>query len=317
MAEELNWGLPFIVHLSLVGLSAGALFTSAFLLLRGGREGVYFRVARYGAFIAPIPVLIDGPVLIAELGTFQAGYWFKFLNLFTTITWSPMSIGSWLLLLFIGVSVVYAFTFLQKGAAPGDRWSALRTKMAWIGVPLAFAVGTYPGIMLAVMPSRPFWNSALIPVVFLLSAIAMGIASIVLIRVLAPREADNPEAESEYRDNNYRLMTSNVLLLGGQLLLLLLFIVIATQTVGSVSHAIPLILAGGVLATTFWLWVVVVGLLVPIVLGLILIIPRLAGKAYVGIRGIEFVVPVSILVGAFMLRYVVVVAGQISGPVGI
>lgn len=317
MTEGLAWGLPLIVHLSLVGLSAGALMTSAFLLLHGGRKGTYFRVARYGAFIAPIPVLIDGPVLIAELASFEAGHWFKFLNLFKTITWSPMSIGSWLLLGFIGLSVVYAFTFLPKAAAPGDRWSALRSMLAWIGVPLAFAVGTYPGVMLAVMQARPFWNSPLIPLVFLLSAIAMGIAGIVLARVLAPREADNPEAESEHRDNNYRLMTSSVLLLGAEVLLLLLFIVIATRSVGSVSHAIAVILAGGVLATPFWLWVVVVGLLVPIALGLILIIPRLAGRPYVGVRGIEIAVPVTILIGAFMMRYVIVVAGQITGPVGL
>lgn len=317
MTEELNWGLPFVVHLSLVGLSAGALITSAFLLLRGGREGAYFRVARYGAFIAPIPVIVDGGVLVSELGSFQAGDWFKFLNLFKTITWSPMSIGSWLLLLFIAVSLIYAFTFLRKDAAPDDQWRGLRRTMAWIGVPLAFAVGTYPGVMLSILVARPFWNSPLIPVVFLLSAIAMGIAGIVLARALIRTQAAGPEAEREYRDNNYRLMTTNVLVLGGELLLLLLFVVFAAQAIGSISHAVSVILAGGVLATEFWVWVVAVGLLVPIVLGLVLIVPRLAGREYFVSRGLEAAVPVTVFVGAVMLRYVVVVAGQITGPVGI
>lgn len=317
MTEELYWGLPLVVHLSLVGLSAGALITSAFLLLRGGREGAYFRVARYGAFIAPIPVILDGGVLVSELGSFQAGHWFKFLNLFKTITWSPMSIGSWLLLLFIAVSMIYAFTFLRKDAAPDDQWGGLRRTMAWVGVPLAFAVGTYPGVMLGILVARPLWNSPLVPVVFLLSGITMGIAGIVLARVLMSMKAGRPEAEREYRDNNYRLMTTNVLVLGGELLLLLLFIIFATQAIGGMSHAISVILAGGALATEFWVWVIAVGLLIPILLGLVLIVPRLAGREYLASRVVELAVPVTVFVGAFMLRYVVVIGGQITGPVGI
>ncbi len=41
------------------------------------------------------------------------------------------------------------------------------------------------------------------------------------------------------------------------------------------------------------------------------------GKPYQPHRSIEFLVPAAVLVGAFALRYVVVVAGQITGPVGI
>ncbi|MFQ5763584.1 MAG: NrfD/PsrC family molybdoenzyme membrane anchor subunit [Rhodospirillales bacterium] len=318
MIGELYWGWGIVVHLFLVGLSAGTLIISACLLLRGGRSDVYFRVARYGAFIAPLPVIFDGFVLISELGSFEVGNWFRWLNLYKTITWSPMSIGTWLITLFIGVSVVYAYTFWSKDAAPDDKWDILRKAMAWIGLPLAIAVGTYPGVMLGVMQSRPFWNSPLLPLVLLLSAMATGIACIVLARILLHRRGAEPEVEREYRRNNFLLTTSNVVVLGGELLLLFLFILFAYLTVGSVRHAISVIMAGGTLATEFWLWVVLIGLLVPIGLGLFSIVPRLAeGKEYVVSRGLEVAVPLTVLVGAFMLRYVVVVAGQITGPVGV
>ncbi|MFQ5938107.1 MAG: NrfD/PsrC family molybdoenzyme membrane anchor subunit [Acidiferrobacterales bacterium] len=318
MAGELYWGWSIVVHFFLVGLSAGALITSAYLLLRGGRAGTYFQVARYGAFVAPIPVILDGIVVVTELGSFQAGHWFKFLNLYTTVTASPMSIGAWLVVLFIVLSLVYAYTFLAKDAAPGDRFDTLRRTMAWVGMPLAIAVGFYPGMILSVMQSRPLWNSSVLPIVFVLSALSMGIACIVLARILTPMKAGDTKAESEYRTNNYVLTTSNVVVLSTVLLLVFLFAMLAQRAVGGVSEAISVILTGGGLAMAFWLGVVVIGLLVPIIVGLVSVFPRLIqGKEYAVSRAVEVIVPIAVLIGAFILRYVMVVAGQITGPVGI
>ncbi len=123
MGHELNWGLPVISYLVLAGLGAGALTVSASVFLRGGGGGFgngHFAVARYGALIAPLPVMIGCGLLVLELGSFQTGHWFKWLNLYRTITLSPMSIGTWLLTVFIGISLVYAYTFLPKDASAGD-----------------------------------------------------------------------------------------------------------------------------------------------------------------------------------------------------
>lgn len=68
----------------------------------------------------------------------------------------------------------------------------------------------------------------------------------------------------------------------------------------------------------FWLGFVVLGLLVPALIELIYVVPKLVYHgAYAAPRGVEIAVPVVVLVGGFMLRYVVVLAGQITGPVGI
>ena len=96
MTEELNWGLPVISYLFLAGLGAGALTVSASVLLRGGGGGFgggHFTLARYGALVAPLPIMLGSGLLIFELGSFEAGHWFKWLNLYRTINLSPMSIG--------------------------------------------------------------------------------------------------------------------------------------------------------------------------------------------------------------------------------
>ena len=76
MTEGLEWGIPVIGYLFLAGVGAGALTVSSSVLLRGGGGefgGRHYDIARYGAFIAPIPVMVGSLMLVFELGSFQAG----------------------------------------------------------------------------------------------------------------------------------------------------------------------------------------------------------------------------------------------------
>ena len=315
--EHLTWSLPVISYLFLAGMGAGALATSASVLLRSGPTGTYFNIARYGAFIAPIPVSIGCFLLIFELGTFQVGLWFRWVNLYRVINLSPMSIGTWLLTFFVGISVLYAATFLPRNAAPGDKWDLPRRLLAWVCVPLGIGVAVYTGVLLGAMPSRPFWNSPILAMLFLLSSLSTGIAAIMLAWAILHRKGD-PEAEHRYRESGYLLTASDILLIALELLVLLLFIMYAHLTIGSVKHAISVILAGGPLATTFWVWVVLIGLLIPAAIELFLILPRLLyQKTFEVHRSLEVFMPLAVLIGGFMLRYVVVTAGQLTYPVGL
>lgn len=321
MTEELNWGLPVISYLFLAGLGAGALTVSASVLLRGGGGGFgggHFTLARYGALVAPFPIMLGTGLLIFELGSFEAGHWFKWLNLYRTINLSPMSIGTWLLTAFMGLSLVYAYTFWSRDAAPGDRFDLVRKAMAWLGVPLGIAVAVYTGVLLGAMPARPFWNSPVLALLFLISALSTGIAIIMLARTVLHKGRFDTDSEHQYHQSGYLLTASDVLLIGFELMAIFLFLMFAHLTVGDVKYAVSVILFGGSLAPMFWIWVVVIGLVAPALIELFYVVPRLLyHRAFAAPRGVELAVPVAVLVGGFMLRYVVVVAGQITGPVGI
>ena len=321
MTEELNWGLPVISYLFLAGLGAGALTVSASVLLRGGGGGFgggHFTLARYGALVAPLPVMLGSGLLIFELGSFEAGHWFKWLNLYRTINLSPMSIGTWLLTAFMGLSLVYAYTFWSRDAAPGDRFDLVRKAMAWLGVPLGIAVAVYTGVLLGAMPARPFWNSPVLALLFLISALSTGIAIIMLARTVLHKGRFDTDSEHQYHQSGYLLTASDVLLIGFELMAIFLFLMFAHLTVGDVKYAVSVILFGGSLAPMFWIWVVVIGLVAPALIELFYVVPRLLyHRAFAAPRGVELAVPVAVLIGGFMLRYVVVVAGQITGPVGI
>jgi len=315
---DLTWGMPVIGYLFLAGLGAGALTVSASMLLRGGLHGEYFQTARMGSFIALPTVGIGTALLVFELGSFEAGHWFRWINLYRVINLSPMSIGSWLLAVFLIVGLVYAYTFISKNAAPGDSLDGLRRKMAWISVPLGVGVAIYTGVLLGAMPSRPFWNSPILAMLFLISALSSGIAILMLARVIMNRKTSDPAVKKSIHECSYILASSDTLLLGLELLMIFLFIMYAHLTVGGVANAIKVILFDGTLAAQFWVGVVIIGLVIPAMVELYLVVPRLLYKRdYIESPVMDIIIPITVLFGGLMLRYVIVIAGQITYPVGL
>jgi len=307
--HEINWGLPVILYLFLAGLGAGAVTVSGSVLLRkGGFGSSRFAVARCGALIGPIPAMLGTFLIVFELGQPL-----RALNLFKVINLSPMSIGSWLLASFIVFSLLYAATFLPPWAGPGDRLARIRRILAWICVPSGISVAIYTGIMLGAMPARPFWNSPILAGLFLLSALSSGVAAILLMGAFFRRKSADPAVRDDHDNSSYLLTASDALLLGGELIIIFLFLLFAHLTIGDVRYAVATILPGGQLAMPFWVLVVGLGVFIPFIIEIIEIRPRLlnGGVFKSGITN-EIVVPILILTGGFALRYIVVVAGQIS-----
>ncbi len=330
---EIPWGLPVIMYLFLGGMGAGAFAVSSSILLRGGGGfgKKHFELARYGALLAPIPLIIGTALIIFELGTFHAAIehgnfalMFRWINLFMTFNLSPMNVGSWLLGACIIASVVYAYTFLDKKAGPDDKMSSLRLVLAVIGVPLGIGVGVYTGILLGAMPSRPFWNSPAIAIIFLMSSLSTGVAGILILKIFFDRE-DSEEAVLQAatptmeRDNSkYLLTVSDLLLLSLEATGVIMLILFAYMASGDRAYALTVILPGGSLFMAFWFGVVLLGLLVPIIIQLKYTFPTLLqGRVFAMQRSLEFVMATVVLLGAFLLRYVVVVAGQITRLIGI
>ncbi len=320
MTAELTWGLPVVWYLFLAGVGAGALTASASVLLRGGGGGFagsHVEIARYGAFLAPLPVMLGCFLLVFELGTFEAGNWFRWLNLYKVINLSPMSIGTWLLTFFIGVSVLYAYTFLSNPPFLGERQVPLRKALAWVSIPLGISTAVYTGILLGAMPARPFWNSPILAMLFMLSSISTGVALILLARAVLHR-TPTEETEQTYQESSYILTATDILLIGFELMVVFLFIMYAHLTIGNVKEAVSVILPGGDLAPLFWFGVVLVGLLIPALIELYYVVPKLLHhRGFDSPRIVDIAVSGTVLLGGFLLRYVVVVAGQVTGPIGI
>lgn len=332
--HELQWGLPVIGYLFLAGLGAGAMTVSASLFLRGHAGeagGEHFELARYGALIAPLPMAFGTGLIVLELGSVQAAIangeylkLFKFFNLFMTVNLSPMNLGSWLLAFGILLSFANAWLFWPKIAKPGDGRNRYRKRLAWVLIPVGIGICVYTGIMLGALPARPFWNTPVLAMFFLVSALSSGIAAMVLVRAItlhrigkADKDVD-PEGHAHAARAVYILAGSDLLLIGTEILLVFMLIMFAHLTIGSPAEAIKVILPGGSLAGLFWFGVVIVGLVVPGLIALRYVTPTLLRQETYDIPVVMEICAASVVIlGGFLLRYVVVVAGQITGPIGI
>lgn len=330
MEHHLMWSWPVYWYLFLAGTGSGAIAVSAFIYLRGpgGNYGErYFTLAKYGALIGPLPVIIGTGFLIFELGRP-----FRAFNIMTSNFWytvfnpSPMNYGGWLLLLVGGISVLYAMTFLDwKRYLAGGladtlvRWSdGARKPLASISAPLAIATAVYTAMLLGAMPARPLWNTPVLWMLFTISALSTGIAAIMLANRLFHRKTDDSKQNGLFHNSGYWLTVSDIILITIELVVIALFFMFAYVTVQDASHAIKILLPGGELAPLFWTYVIFIGLLGPLVLETFFVIrAQYSGGHFHAPYVFEIAMPMAVIVGGFMLRYVIVVGGQLTGPIGL
>jgi len=318
--EMFEWGWLIVIYLFLGGLGAGAYFVSG-LATYLGEQSAYKSIARWGAYLAPFPVIIGSGLLIFDL--FRP---WNFFQLFLTIQpTSPMSIGSWLLVLFSGVSLFNAFLWLPadlkervfekkhlkllKGSV-GWSWEAkmqerLRALFAALGFPLSVGVALYTGILLGAIPARPFWNTPMLAQLFLFSALSSGTAALIVITSFTREHAITGEKDAKL------LYTLDILLISLEILIIVPFLLHDYLATASIRHSLHLIL-GGHYTILFWGVVVFCGLLVPLLIETYEIFPVIFKKKMHHSRVLEVTSGLLVLVGGLLLRYVFVFGGQMS-----
>lgn len=299
--HEMDWGWLIVLYLFLGGLSAGALVLSA-LAHHLGRQERYLGLARAGALVAPLPVMLGTGLLVFDLGR-PFFFWKLFVALEPE---SPMWVGSWLLVAFLAVSLPYAYLFLPVRLRPWTprRPDAWKNVLAALALPVGVGVGIYTGVLLGAVPARPFWNTPMVAQLFLFSALSSGAA---LVMLALPRLGSRALPE-EVR----LVLSADILFILLELFIIVPFILHGQLSTLAARRSLGAIL-GGPLTGVFWLGVVVLGLLVPLLVEAAAIAVSVVKQRPVHVsRALEAGVAVLVLVGGFLLRYVFVRAGQLS-----
>ncbi len=322
--REAPWEFLIVNYLFLGGLSAGLYFVSGLATwFQEDGQSAFPRIARWGALLAPWPVSLGSILLIFDLGK-PLRFWKLFINL----RWqSPMSIGSWLLVLFTVVSMVYLWSWLEQEERAGLvaripaklraripakvlGWLAVdaspwRRNLAMAGFPLAVGVGIYTGVLLGAVQARPFWNTNLVAQMFLFSALSTGTATILLARLLDKTEVDLKETRFLY--------TLDIVLIALEFFIVLPYLIHGQLSVLAVREALALVL-GGPYTFAFWVLFLSMGLLVPLIIEIWEFKPVLLGKGAFHLNERWAGTAAGLVIfGGYVLRYVFVFAGQASG----
>ena len=95
---------------------------------------------------------------------------------------SVMTLGVYFICVFMPVSIAAAL--LEVLRRPVPKW------LTWTGIVSAFCVAAYTGFLLGVVSAYPLWNNAILPVLFVVSALSAGLAATSLVGLITDRERD-------------------------------------------------------------------------------------------------------------------------------
>ncbi len=280
-----TFGTLIAIYFYLTGLSAGSFVLSTLAYVFGVDK--YKPIGKIGVILAALFLILAPVALLVHVGQpLKAWHLFVHLNVTSPITW-----GSFLLTLYPINCVIYGW-FMFKGNHKMTRL------FGTIGIPLAVFVHGYTGFILALGKARALWNTALMPFLFLVSAMVSGIALMIIISLIKDRFF------SQEKKVNRELIFGLGNLLAA-MILIDLFLVLSDVLVLLVSHteaqeAAHLLLKGKF--SILFIWVEnIMGKVLPVIL---LLLPRLRNLTTVTIASI------MVIVGIFIMRYVVVLGGE-------
>ncbi len=287
------WGWEIPVYLFLGGWVAGMMIIVGYFLLRG-------RLPEDSCVCARLPSL-SFVILSLGMGALFLDLEHKLYvwRLYTTfeIT-SPMSWGAWILLLVYPV-LAALFVLRPPGFLRGiwpafDRLTARLGRPRWtealagLSVVLGVGLGIYTGVLLSALGARPFWNSAILGPLFLVS----GLSSAAAFTHLVARDPVERE----------QLATSDNVFLVVELFVLGLFLVGLLSSSQAHADAARLIL-GGPFTAVFWVLVVGAGIVIPLLIQVLAVTHRIQHTP---------LGPILVMAGGLALRFVFVAVGQVS-----
>jgi polysulfide reductase chain C len=319
---HIHWNWIVAVDLFAAGLSAGAFIISATAYFLGKEK--YENITRIGAYIAPFPVIVGILCLLYDLERPHL-FWKLF------VTFQPnsvMSLGSWLLLFFSLFSFAHFFLWLPErydylkllpriqshrflGRFKGDNLTKLRGLIAGFGIPISIGVGIYTGVLLGALTARPFWNNPMLPMLFLISAMMTGSASICFVGCFI--KGFRGMSRENVNTNKFMIHSVDFTLMVFSIIATFLFILGLYVSPRSSAEAVHLIM-GGEFTLLFWIVAVGVGIILPLSLEVYELIPHYI--EHVELRDhnpwISGIITVSVLIGGFTMRYIVIYAGQMA-----
>jgi formate-dependent nitrite reductase membrane component NrfD len=287
-----HWQIP--LYLFLGGLAAGILFFAAFYFI-AGKEKKFPSAVRLAPFLTPFLLVIGLLALFIDL-RHKLYFW----QLYTSIKLqSPMSWGAWTLMVITPVSFIWCALHFRD-LFPRWDWKYLWIKdlelffnrnkktIAWIMLVYSVILGIYTGILLSAFNARPLWNTSILGPLFLTSGLSAGAAAILIL--------------SKSAEERKVFAQIDLILIGIELFLIIhmfMGFLASTQVQIDAAH----LFLGGPYTMSFWIFVVILGMVLPAVLEIMEL-----RKYHVP----AFLPAVLVLFGSLMLRFIFVYAGQLS-----
>jgi len=309
MDHVFTWNYLIAIYLFMAGLSSGSAIIGSIADILGSVDE---RIKRVAVYLAPFPVMLGLLCLVGDLH--RPWNFYQVL-----IHYNPTSVLSWgafFLLVFPIISVLYFIMVYFNYTGFGRKF------MAWLNLVLGLAIGVYAGLLLAAIYNNPVWSNPLIVFLFFISALSTGGCMVIIggkvwdslegaVRKIVPDGWLPAERSLNFDHEQIRLLVGAdaVIIIVELMIISTIIVSYALRPTGDI--ALGAIFTGGYYLL-FWIGLVLIGLLIPLVLG----IRELKNQLEESVSNIiSWVEPVLVLFGGFILRYVIVYGGQMVYPI--
>jgi len=251
------WGLWIAIYFHAVGIAGGAFAVGAlgFILnIRGLMLPSMLRTVIVLAIAAMAPAAL---AVWLDLGHMERAHRILTSPSFT----SMMAFNAWMYIVFIAVAMVAWVLSFRRG-------SLWLKPVLCLGVFLAIVIPSQSGAFFGVVDARPFWHSALFPILFLASALTSGAAVLLAVRGALGPEAFAWTTPDPHAEHDLALSYLRRIVIGGLLLYFVLEFAEFSITLwnpGSHSPEIHLILFGPYW-WVFWIVHLAIGGILPLAL---------------------------------------------------
>ncbi|HET56646.1 MAG TPA: polysulfide reductase [Ignavibacteria bacterium] len=288
------WGWEIPVYLFLGGMVAGMMIITGYFLFKQ-RQDDETCSCRYVPWVSLILLSLGMLALFLDL-EHKLYTW----RLYTTFqVTSPMSWGAWILIIvypaiFVTILITPTKWLVEKLPVVKKYSYWLNERKMWIkniGVAnmiLGAMLGMYTGILLSSLGARPLWNTSILWLLFLVSGLSGAAAFVHMV-------AKNVYERELLAKADNGFLTFELFVIG----LMIIGLLTSTQ----VHQDAAMLILTGPYAATFWVFVVGIGIVIPLIIQLMAVNHKVNHTPWA---------PIMVIVGGLILRFVIVEAGQVS-----
>lgn len=289
MRDVISWGLYILTFTFFVKLSAGGLIVASSAEVFHIHD--FKPITRLGVLTAVACIVAAAASIIPDLGHPE-----RILNLLLHPNFhSPMMWDITIIAIYFVISLLDLKFLTGKQTSQSTR---ILKVLAFIGLPAAFALHSITAWIFGLQISRPFWNSAIMAPLFVVSAILSGSALMILVMRILEKFFLLQVGEKTWQKLRVVLTISLILDL---YFVFSEYMTILWGQVPSENKALQAILPGGPYQLLFWLeWLV--GGLIPF---LLLVWPRMRRST-----SLAALASILILVGVYAYQIQLVVVGM-------
>lgn len=287
-----SWQIP--VYLFIGGLVAGTMIITGYFILNGKTKDTNC-TCYYLPTLSIILLSLGMLSLFLDLED-KLHVWRLYVAFEIT---SPMSWGSWILILVYPALISALLLRLPKpiksifpklsGISENIKKHPYVLKnIGIVNMVLGALLGVYTGILLSTMTGRPLWNSSVMGILFLFSGLSSAAAFVHMIA------KDRYERELLAKADN-SFLTLEIIIIG--------MLLIGLVTSSEAQKAAANLLLSGPFAAVFWVFVIGIGMVIPLFLQTLAVNHKIKHTP---------VPPIMVILGGIILRFVFVYAGQAS-----